>query len=158
MRSWPGVTVSRDVADLADEGAENPAESLARELVIELGHGRPQTQFGLGDGRRTVWCDLRRGRHLFEVDGWLKYRPIELGGVATLTPEAVLRKEKERQDFLSGFKLGVSRLTWDDFWGQARERARRRLQREYADTCRRFGESIEDLTPFLVHSRRPLAG
>ena len=25
------------------------------------------------DGRRTVWCDLRVGRHVFEVDGRLKY-------------------------------------------------------------------------------------
>ena len=157
MRNWPGVTVTRDVADLADDGAENAAESLARKLVTDLGHGRPQTQFGLSDGRRTVWCDLRLGRHCFEFDGALKYRTTERGGLST-DPERTLWEEKQRQDFIGGFKLGVSRIVWADLWGEARERALERLEREYLDTCRRWGTSIEDLAPFLVTGPRRLAG
>ena len=111
--------------------------------MLELGIGSPETQFGLADGRREVWCDIRVARHVFEVDGLLKYAD---------DPEkarAVLRKEKERQDFISGFKLGVSRITARDC-GPGRAAALVRLAREFEDTCRRFGTSIEDLRPFIV--------
>ena len=157
MRSWPGVTVARDVIDLADDGAENGAETLARKLVIDLGHGRPETQFGLTDGRRQVWCDLRLGRHMFELDGEVKLIPVEQGGFST-DPARTLREEKQRQDFISGFKLGVSRIVWADLWGEARKRALERLRREYLDTCRRWGTSIDDLAPFLIPGPRRLAG
>ena len=33
-----------------------------------------------------------------------------------------------------------------------------RLEREYLDTCRRWGTSIDDLTPFLIPGPRRLAG
>ena len=36
----------------------------------------------LTDGRRTVWCDLRVGRHVVDLDGHLKYRPVAVGGLA----------------------------------------------------------------------------
>ena len=153
MWSWPHVTRVRDAIELADEGAENPFESWGRILVGELGLGRPQTQFGLTDGRREVWCDLRIGRHIFELDGRIKYRTTADGGVATTSPDRVLWEEKQRQDFICGFKLGVSRIVWADLWGQARVRARDRLLREALDTTARFGDSIADLEPFLI--RRP---
>ncbi|MFC4785295.1 type IV toxin-antitoxin system AbiEi family antitoxin domain-containing protein [Nocardioides sp. MAHUQ-72] len=154
MRNWPNVTIGREVADLADPGAENGGESLARMLVTELGQGRPQTQFGLTDGRREVWCDLRLGRHIFEFDGWLKYRLAQQGGFARVSPEQALREEKQRQDFICGFKLGVSRIVPEDLRGGARERARARLLREYLDTTARFGTSIADLEPFLIQRTR----
>ena len=126
---------------------------MGRLLVGELGFGRPQTQFGLTDGRREVWCDLRIGRHIFELDGRIKYRPQADGGVATVSPEQVLWDEKQRQDFICSFKLGVSRIVWADLWGPARARARDRLARELLDTYARFGDSIADLEPFII--RRP---
>jgi hypothetical protein len=147
MHCWPGSTVMRWCIEHADAGAESYLESLGRELVLELGVGVPETQFGLSDGRREVWCDIRVGRHVFEVDGLLKY-PDD--------PEAarlVLRKEKERQDFIGGFKLGVSRITAYDC-GAGRAAALARLDREHADTCRRFGTSIEDLAPFVLPASR----
>ena len=158
MRNWPHITVPREVVELADPGAENGGESLCRVLVHELGHGRPQTQFGLTDGRREVWCDLRLGRHIFEFDGRAKYRPAELGGFAQESPEQSLWEEKRRQDFICGFKLGISRIVWADLWGEARIRARERMLREYLDTTARFGDSIEDLEPFLIRRNRLLAG
>jgi hypothetical protein len=154
MRCWPGVTVAREAVDLADPGAENLAESLARLLVHELGYGRPQTQFGLTDGSRQVWCDLRIGRHIFEFDGEVKLLTPENGGVSA-DPARALREEKQRQDFICGFKLGVSRIVWADLWGRARERARARLTREFLDTCARFGDSIDDLAPYIIRDPRP---
>ena len=102
MRGWPHKRRIDRAIELADPGAESYLESLARGLVIELGVGTPQTQFGITDGNREAWCDLRLGRHLFEADGLLKYDE---------DPQGALREEKARQDFLSGFKLGASRIT-----------------------------------------------
>jgi hypothetical protein len=140
MKGWPHKRVVDRAVHLADPGAESYLESLARGLVVELGIGTPQTQFGLTDGNREAWCDLRVGRHYFEADGLLKYDD---------DPARALREEKKRQDFLSGFKLGASRITaYDCFDG--RRAALRRLGREYDDTCRRFGTSIDDLEPYLL--------
>lgn len=149
MRGWPWVRTVREVVELADPGAHNAAESAARSLVLELGIGRPQTQFGLTDGTRTVWCDLRVGRHVFEFDGRVKYTPVVDGGLA-VDPAAVVWAEKKRQDFVCGFKLGMSRITYADLYGAARQTARVRLSREYADTVDRFGTSVDDLAPYIV--------
>jgi len=153
MAGWPHVCLAREVVELADPGAENAAESAARSLVLELGIGPPQTQFGLTDGGRTVWCDLRVGRHIFEFDGRVKYLPVSAGGVAEADPSEILWKEKKRQDFVCGFKLGMSRITYADLRGN-RAAARARLAREYADTEARFGSSIEDLAPYLARRLR----
>jgi hypothetical protein len=67
----------------------------------------------------------------------------------------VLWREKTRQDWLTGFKLGMSRVIWDDLFGVAREQTKVRLEREYRETCRRFGTTIEDLTPYLARGPRP---
>ena len=147
MSCWPESTVMRWCIEHADPQAESYLESMGRELVLELGVGTPATQFGLTDGHREVWCDIRVSRHIFEVDGLVKY-PAD--------PEEarrVLRREKERQDFISGFKLGVSRITAYDC-GAGRSAALARLDREYADTCRRFGTAIDDLMPFVLPASR----
>lgn len=158
MPCWPRIRTARAELELADAGAESVHETMARMLVIELGRGRPETQFGLTDGSREVWCDLRLDRHVFEPDGAIKYRPPTAGGVATKPPEEVLWDEKRRQDFITGFKLGTSRIVWSDYWGTARMRARARLDREYRDTCRRFGTDISDLAPYrIVGARRRAA-
>jgi Transcriptional regulator, AbiEi antitoxin len=157
MKNWPNVTLVRAARRLADPGAESVGETLARLLVTELGLGRPETQFGLTDGTRTAWCDLRIGRHLFEFDGKLKFLRADAGGVATLDPTKVLWAEKQRQDWVCGFKLGMSRIVWDDLWGARRRLALARMAREYADTAARFGESIEDLAPFIVRRSRRCA-
>lgn len=152
--SWPFVTVAREAIELSDPGSDSVGETLSRELVEELGFGRPETQFGLTDGHRRAWCDLRIGRHVFEFDGRVKYRRREDGGLALVSAEDTVWYEKQRQDWICGFKLGMSRIVWDDFWGAARERARERLRREVLDTLARFGDSIDDLTPFIVRAPR----
>ncbi|MBZ5741173.1 type IV toxin-antitoxin system AbiEi family antitoxin domain-containing protein [Nocardioides mangrovi] len=148
MFCWPQSRVMDAALDLADPGAESWLESEGRVFVTGLAIGRPQTQFGLTDGQRTVWCDLRVGRHVFEMDGWLKYLPDHVAG----DPKAVLREEKRRQDFITGFKLGVSRITREDL--RRPEQTRRRLLREYADTCGRFGTDITDLDEFRPQKPR----
>jgi len=149
MRGWPHKRRVDRAVELADPGAESYLESLGRGLVLDLGVGVPQTQFGITDGTRRAWCDMRVGRHVFEVDGLLKYDE---------DPRAALLEEKERQDFLSGFKLGASRVTHHDCHG-GRRAALRRMAREFEDTCRRFGTSIDDLAPYLLpRSARVRAG
>ncbi|MDR7253921.1 hypothetical protein J2X46_002911 [Nocardioides sp. BE266] len=151
MSCWPGSTIMRWCIEHADPGAESYLESQGRELVLELGIGRPRTQLGLGDGRREVWIDFHVGRQMFEVDGLGKYPddPVQA--------RAALRREKDRQDFISGFKVGVARITAYDC-GPGRAAALARLRREHDETCRLFGTAIDDLAPFiLAPERRRLA-
>ena len=153
MRSWPNVTVVREAIELADPRAESAGESLSRKLVAELGVGPVQPQFGLRDGGREAWCDLRVGRHVIEFDGRVKYLRTAEGGLADTDMGEVLWREKRRQDWICGFKLGMSRLTWADLTPAAWEATKRRVLREYLDTLARFGSSIDDLAPYVV--RRP---
>lgn len=155
MTCWPYSTVVRDVVASASPQTDSVAETLGRDFVSQLGYGVPQAQFGLSADGRTVWCDLRLGRHFFEIDGFVKLLPPEAGGVATAPPMETIRLEKERQDFVTGFKTGVSRLTWNDFFGTARQRALQRCDREFLDTCARFGTDISDLARFRPRGPRP---
>lgn len=148
MWCWPGSRTMDAALDLADAGAESWLESEGRVLVDSLGIGRPETQFGLTDGSRTAWCDLRVGRHVFEIDGRVKYR-----GTHSQDPERTLWAEKQRQDFVTGFKLGMSRITAHDC-RDGRDAARRRLLREYRDTCERFGTDVADLAPYVLRPAR----
>ena len=100
-----------------------------------------------------------------KVSGEVAYAILSFGGVLGIgakfhpvpwkllkydeDPQGALREEKARQDFLSGFKLGASRITAYDCLG-GRRAALRRLGREYDDTCRRFGSSIDDLAPYRL--------
>ncbi|UUZ57981.1 hypothetical protein [Nocardioides sp. B-3] len=70
-----------------------------------------------------MWCDLRLHRHLFEIDGWIKLLAVAEGGVAD-DPKQALREQKERRDFVTGFKTGMSHLVWADFWGAQRDQGR----------------------------------
>jgi hypothetical protein len=153
MTSWPHVRVARRAFDDGDPDTDTIAETLGRELVEELGFGGPKTQFGLAADGRVVWIDIRLGRHFFEVDGKIKLTPIADGGVAE-SPVDALWEEKQRQDFITGFKTGLSRMYWQDFFGSAREEAKARLRREYLDTCRRFGTDISDLAQYRPREPR----
>jgi hypothetical protein len=153
MRNWPGVRTVRKAVELADRGAENPGESLTRLLVLELGLGRIETQFGLRDAGREAFCDLRIGRHIIEFDGRIKYQRDTEGGVAVVRPDEVVWLEKQRQDWVCGFKLGMSRVVWADLSSGQREVTKRRLLREILDTNARFGVSIGDLAPYVVRRR-----
>jgi hypothetical protein len=145
MWCWPGSRVMDEAIDLADPGSDSWLESEGRVFVTGLGLGRPQTQFGLTDGVRTAYCDLRIDRHVFEIDGLGKYDGDPTGRLA---------EEKARQDFVAGFKLGITRLTAHDL-RSGRRAAEARSLREYADTCARFGTDISDLAPYLARPRRP---
>lgn len=151
MSCWPGSTVMRAALERCDAGSDSVAETLGRLLVEQLGRGRPETQFGLRCDGRTAFADLRVGRHLIEVDGRLKYLP----GAAAVDPHEVLWEEKRRQDWLCGFKLGMSRLTWTDGWPPGQPAVLARLERELTDTEQRFGTDITDLTPHLTTRPAP---
>ncbi|WP_243059412.1 type IV toxin-antitoxin system AbiEi family antitoxin domain-containing protein [Nocardioides sp. SR21] len=154
MRNWPYVTKSRESIELADRRCENPGEDLTKLMLEEIALGVVHPQFGLRDRGRTAWVDFRVGRHLIEFDGWHKYQRQEEGGYAELSPADIVWREKRRQDWLCGFKLGMSRLVWADLQPDTWEATKRRLLREIADTNARFGTSIEDLAPYVIRRRR----
>ncbi|WGY03123.1 type IV toxin-antitoxin system AbiEi family antitoxin domain-containing protein [Nocardioides sp. QY071] len=155
MRHWPYVTVVDDVVASTSPLTDSVAETLGRDFVSELGYGVPQPQFGLTADGRTAWCDLRLGRHFFEIDSKLKLRPAHAGGLSLKPPEETLWDEKLRQDFVTGFKTGVSRLTWNDFFGRGRTTALERCRREFLDTCSRFGTDVSDLAQFRPRGPKP---
>ena len=70
-----------------------------------------------------------------------------------MRPDEVLWQEKLRQDFICGFKLGVSRVTFVDTLPASSRATKARVRRELLDTRARFGDSIDDLAPYIV--RRP---
>jgi hypothetical protein len=144
MQHWPGVTNARSAVDLADPRAENAAESLARLLVIELGIGKPDPQFPVAIESGTAWCDIRVGNHKFELDGRIKYRSIENGGVATGPVDDVVWEEKKRERMVCAEGLGMSRIFWEDFWGAKRDLAKLRLRAEYAVTEARYGSELSE--------------
>jgi hypothetical protein len=84
------------------------------------------------------------GCHVFEFDGRLKYVRAGEGGVASEPVEDVLWNEKKRQNEVCATGLGMSRIVWADFYGEARQRARQRLRSEYAVTLRRFGPGLPE--------------
>lgn len=147
MNCWPFSREIRAAFHLCDPGSDSVAETLGRLLVARLGRGQPQTQFGLTCDGRTAFADLRIGRHLIEVDGKVKYVRDDPAG---RPPDETLWEEKKRQDWLCGFKLGMSRLTWDDVYGAGEAAALVRLEREVSDTEVRFGSDISDLAPYVV--------
>lgn len=156
MDCWPGSTVMDHVLADASADADSVGETLARILVESLGFGRPLLQLGLTADGRTVWCDLCLGRHVFEFDGKVKYQRIDEGGFSSGDPAETLWFEKTRQDFITGFKMGVSRIVWSDCVGPGVDAARRRLAREYRDTCARFGTDTTDLSAYRPRGPRPL--
>jgi hypothetical protein len=142
MWCWPGSTSCRAAIDLADPGAESPGESLTRLLILELGIGVPETQFPVGIGDEVAWTDLRVGCHIFEFDGRLKFRDVSRGGVADRAVEDILWDERQRQRRVCAEGLGMSRVSWDELFGKARELTRARLLGEYAVTAARFGDVL----------------
>jgi hypothetical protein len=153
MWHWPDVTVADQAVLFSDAGAESLGESLTRILLAEIGLHPIETQFELRDATGWARCDLRVGRHVIEFDGLVKLRSVSEGGVADRTPAEVVAEEKRRQDWVCGFGLGMSRVTWPELWGRQRELTGQRLLREYAATTARFGTNIDDLAPYVVLRR-----
>ncbi len=156
MWCWPNITGARSAVEAADPGAENLAESLARLLVAELAPelGRPRTQFPIRTPSGVFWCDVLLGTQLFELDGRIKYRLLQDGGVARRPVEDVVWEEKRRQTEICAEGVGMSRLVWDDLFGAARVRAARRLRAELAVTRARFGDRLPE---HLERTARELA-
>ena len=144
MAGWPGVLAPRACVDLADPGAESVAETLGRILVMEVvgPDVEIETQFPVMTVRGVMWCDLRVGCHVFEVDGRLKYRRQTEGGVAERPIEDVLWDEKGRERDVCAEGLGMSRIIWEDFWGRERRSAVARLHRDYSRTRERLGDQL----------------
>ncbi len=144
MTNWPHVTRVRRGIEDADPGAQTIVESLGRRFALELGIGRPETQFPVVLATGTVWCDLRIGCHVIEIDGKIKYTPSERGGVATRHAEDVVMAEKRRETLVRAEGLGMSRLTFADFFGGRRAEAKVRVLAEWRVTVERFGRELPE--------------
>ncbi|GAA1539335.1 hypothetical protein GCM10009788_47580 [Nocardioides humi] len=155
MYCWPHSTVIRDVIASATPHTDSIGETLLRDSVESLGFGTPEVQFGLTADGRTVWCDVRLGRQIYEFDGKVKILAPVDGGYADRPATDVLWAEKGRQDFIAGFKLGVCRVTWGDVWGPGANLGRSRMLREYLATCERYGTDIADLAAYRPRGPRP---
>jgi hypothetical protein len=154
MRSWPYVTVPRLAIEWADLRCESPGEDLTMLMLKQLGVGLVQPQFGLQDRGRVAWVDFRVGRHLIEFDGRAKYQRVDAGGLSQRAADDVLWEEKQRQDWLCGFKLGMSRVIWSELQPATWASTQARLLRDILDTNARFGTAIEDLAPYVIRRRR----
>ena len=155
MTHFPGVGDARAALALLDEGAESVGESLLRLLVLELGIGEPSTQFAVRvEGGAVFWCDIRVGCHLFEFDGLVKVLPVAAGGVAEVPAHEVVWREKKRERLICAQNLGMSRVIWEDLWGEQRRLARARLKAEYEVTRQRYGDHPpEHLLRFAAEMR-----
>lgn len=140
MGHFPHIRRARLALALADPGAENAGESMARLLVAEsVPSADLQTQYPVLVQGRVVWLDLVVGCHAVEFDGRVKYLRQAEGGVAERPAGEVAWDEKERQRLVCAEGLGMSRIIWSDYWGGARDRARIRLRSEETLTRERFG-------------------
>lgn len=142
MRCWPGVTQSRRAAEVADPGADTPGETLTRLMLLELGLGRPMTQFPVPTETGVAWCDLLIGRHVIEFDGRRKYQRRVDGGDAERSADEVVWAEKLRERQIASHGLGVSRVIWSECLGRSRAQTKQRLLSEYAATARAFGTRL----------------
>jgi hypothetical protein len=139
---WPYSLTVKAVVKRADPGAESVIETLGRELLEEMGLGPVETQFPVAVDGGVAWCDMRIGCHIVEADGRAKSRPVLDGGLADGDLERILWDERKRQREVCSAGLGMSRLVYADFWGEARERAKERILREEEVTRRRFGDTL----------------
>lgn len=102
-----GVRAARTVLEFADDGAESPAESLARWAVLRAGFPPPLTQVAVRTHLGTFWLDLGWPEWSVgvEVDGAIKY--------TEQTREALLA-EKRRQDAIEDAGWRLIRLAFAD--------------------------------------------
>lgn len=111
------------IAALALPGAESPAESLSRALMMQFGFPAPQLQHEFWDERGLVgfadfcWPEL----HLIgEFDGYEKYVNPEMSQGASVGDR--VWKEKNREDRLRALGYRVVRWRWADLMEPAKFR------------------------------------
>lgn len=140
QRHWPGVGDAARALTLADSGAENVGETIARLLVAEIGLGVPiQTQFPVRIGGQTAWIDLLVGCLAVELDGRKKYVGVAEGGVVSGSVADVVMSEKRRESLLQEQRLMIARITPEDFWGARRAAAQRRIRVQYDVATAAYG-------------------
>lgn len=138
MWSWRHVRTVREAVGLADEGAESPAETLARLLLVEMGHA-VDTQWPVSCAGRVFWTDIRVGCHVVEVEGVGKLLGVDEGGLSSRPTREVLRARENRARLIRAEGLGMSMVGWDDLVGTRRAHTRRWLAKDIALTQERHG-------------------
>ncbi|NLG47492.1 MAG: hypothetical protein GX543_13635 [Gordonia sp.] len=108
-----GIALVRRAFSFADGDSESPGESWSRAQMIEAGHRVPdlQVEYTLESGR-VARCDFGRDeKFVGEFDGMVKYQR-EMRGDEDV--EAVVVREKLREDQLRDVGVDVGRWIWDD--------------------------------------------
>jgi len=98
-----GVRRGRYVLSIADGRAQLPGESVSRLYLLRLGFATPRLQVPIpapGGGNYLVDFGLDDVDAWGEYDGEGKYLDPQLRGAKT--PEEVLLREKEREDWIRG--------------------------------------------------------
>jgi hypothetical protein len=144
MVNWPHIRGTRRAIAFSDPRAANLAETLGRLFVEELGLAPDDLQFPVQIRDTVRWGDILVGRHLFEVDGHLKLRAPDDGGVAEVPAHEVVWAEKKRDRDLAHEGLGTSHIVWQDFWPPHRASALKRARAEYDETVQRFGTVLPE--------------
>lgn len=144
MASWPNITQARAAVAAGDPGAQTVIETLGRDLVDEMGIGKPDTQFPVVISIGIVWCDIRVGNHMFETDGVLKLLTPAQGGVATKPVDQVLREQRKRETLICREGLGMTRWVYADFFGERRAEAKASALRDFQITVERYGTELPE--------------
>lgn len=143
MRGWPYSVTVRAVVEDADDGAESVGETLMRDLVVSCGlRAEVETQFPVLTRRGIRWCDLRVGRHLFEFDGRAKYQHPDDGGLDRRELEQIMWDQRRRETDVTDERFGMTRLTYADHFGEARDAAEQRVRRDFEATTQRYGTEL----------------
>lgn len=114
-----GVEQARRVVEFADGRSESVAESASRVTIARTGLPVPTPQFRVElDGRIIARGDFGWGEWslIGEVDGKVKYRPVE--GSDT-TPEDVMDAQNKRQERVRQAGFWVTRWGWAEAWNVA---------------------------------------
>lgn len=101
------------VAQLADERAESPLESMSRAVMFQARLPRPELQVVVRDGRGFIGrCDFGWDGLVGECDGKMKY-----GADLTDDPSAAVWREKQREDRIRRV-ADLARWCWDDAYAE----------------------------------------
>ncbi|MBC3177811.1 endonuclease domain-containing protein [Corynebacterium lujinxingii] len=112
MAGTKGIAQAREAVPLTTRLSESPYESLLR-LIFDAHNVPYRPQVVIGRYR----VDFLVGENIVvEVDGWLKYEEV---------PHEVLRRQREREDWLTENGYKVLRFYTKHFWGDEGELIRR---------------------------------
>lgn len=145
---WPGSRTARLAFWMSDRRIETVGESRMFFLCWEFHLPRPEPQYRVRNKldvviARTDFAWLKY-RHVGEFDGMVKYMRSQRPGEA---PNAVLIREKRREDLVRDEDLGMSRSIWMDLEGRNRPITAKSLMSSMERSKKRYGKRSAIVLP-----------